>query len=554
MQERLAQNEKVEIGKRLINFRTLLFCALFLSLGVLFAYLYLVVGAPFWLVFCIIPLTGLICMLAFTLVQWKRICVSLALLILAFSLGAGAFALQMNAYQKTTQYNGEYTVIGRVVEKETDGSSYLLIMDNLSVSGEKAKGTLTAYVSKSTYENITRAQELVLRGNLQTKTELLGDYGFRAYAVEENARYIMNVDGCQVVNSRFNVFLAIRNRFERVLFAGMDETPASVMFATLTGNTSLIEEGLLGNIRRGGIAHIFAVSGLHVGALYGFCLLLISKTKLRKTPKIVRFFIVLFTLVFYGGICGYSSSVIRAIVMCMLFYLTKLTGFVNDGLETVSLSMIIVLLLSPTSLFTVGFQLSFSACYGIILLSRPLTKAFYKAGDFIKYDICRKKRKPFVLEENTHPLNNWQRLARLVVGFLSVTISAQIATTPIQIASFGYFSPWSFLLNCLFVPMISVAFSVLLAFCVVASCLPIVCSKVVLFVPNTVWSTLLLAFESTFFSAWEIASFPIGAFVAYYFSVALCSGRWNIPKWILIVFAILFAIACACILVFANAT
>ncbi len=553
MQERLAQNQKVETGKRIINFRTLLFCALFLSLGVLFAYFYLVLTLPFWLVFIIIPLTGLICMLAFTLVQWKRICVSVALLVLFFALGACAFALQINAYQNTTDYNGEYTVIGRVVEKETDGENYVVLLDKITIDGERAKGTLTAYVSASNYENIARAQELVLHGKLQTKTSLVNDYGFRAYAVEENSRYAMSVDGCQVVGQSFHLFFAIRNRFERAVFAGMDETPASVMFATLTGNTSLIEEGLLGNIRRGGIAHIFAVSGLHVGALYAFCLLVISKTKLRKTPKIVRFLFVAFVLVFYGGICGYSSSVIRAIVMCLLFYFTKLTGLVNDGLETVSTAAIIVLLLSPISLFTVGFQLSFAACYGIILLSRPLTKLMYKIGDIIKHDVFRKPRKPFVLEENTHPLNNWQRLARLVVGFLSVTIAAQIATTPIQIATFGYFSPWSLLLNCLFVPIISVAFSVLLAFVFMACCLPVACAKVVLFVPNVVWSTLLLAFESMVFSAWNLASFPAWAFCAYYTSVAFCTGRWNIPKWILAILAVAFAISCACILVFANA-
>lgn len=553
MQEKLAQNKKVEQGKRIINFRTLLFCALFLCLGILFAFACIVYHLPFWIVFLIIPFIGLICMLAFTLVQWKRICVSVALLVFSFAIGAGAFALQIKSYQSVGVYDGEYTVIGRVIQKETDGETYALSLDKLSVSGCKEKGCLTAYVSAAVYEEISLSQEVVLKGELHTKTQLVNDYGFRAYAVEENVRYTMLVDSGVAIDRHFHPLLAIRGRFERVIFAGMDETPASVMLATLTGNTSWIEEGLLHNIRRGGIAHIFAVSGLHVGALYAFCIWLIGKTKLCKAPKVVRFVVLAFVLLFYGGICGYSSSVIRAIVMCLLLYLTKLTGLGNDGLETVSAAAIIVLLLSPVSLFTVGFQLSFAACYGIILLSRPIAKMLYKLGDVVVHDIARKPRKPFVLEEDTHPLNNWQRLVRLIVSFLSVTLSAQIATTPIQIATFGYFSPWSILLNCLFVPIISAVFSVQLLLVFVASCLPLVCSKILLFMPNVVWSALLLVFEGMFFSVWKIAYFPAWSMSTYYLSVAFCSGRWNIPKWLSRTIAVLFAVVCATILLVVNA-
>ncbi len=261
MQERLAQNEKVEVGKRIINFRTLLFCALFLCLGILFAFAYLVYQFPFWLVLLILPLIGLICMLAFTLVQWKRICVCLALLLFSFALGAGSFALQIKGYQSAGAYNGEYAVVGRVIEKETDGTSYVLSLDKLTIAGEREKGRLTAYVSPAVFEEVSLSQEVVLQGEISTETGLVNDYGFRAYAVEENTRYTMTADNAVAVDSAFHLFLAIRNRFERVIFAGMDETPASVMLATLTGNTSWIEEGLLGNIRRGGIAHIFAEVG-----------------------------------------------------------------------------------------------------------------------------------------------------------------------------------------------------------------------------------------------------------------------------------------------------
>lgn len=552
MQVNSAQNERENRGMRIINFRTLLFCALFLCLGVLFAFGYVVYSLPFWVAFLIIPLLGLLCFLSFTLSQWKRICVSVGLLLVSFALGAGCFVWQIRAFQSGQAYEGTREVYGKVIAKETDGTTYAVVLDKLSVEEEETEGKLTAYVPASAYDTLSLADRVALKGNIRTRTELIGDYGFRGYTVEEDVRYLMRANECVVFDKDFDLFLSIRNRFEKVVLAGMDDTPAAVTIATLIGNTDWIEEGLLENVRRGGIAHIFAVSGLHVGALYGFCLWIIGKTKLRLAPKPVRFFLVLALLLFYGGICGYSASVIRATVMCLLFYLAKLAGFGGDFLETISAAVIIVLLISPVSLFTVGFQLSFAACFGMALFSRPISKLLYKLGDFFKYTVFRKPRKPFVLEEDTHPLNNWQRIARMVVSFLSATLGAQIATTPIQIAAFGYFSVWSLLLNCLFVPIVSVAFTTLLSFALVACCLPVSCSYVVLYIPNVVWSALLLTFETATFSSWAVLHVPAWSVCSYYLSAVLCSGRWNAPKWLLRVFAFLFAVVSVCILVLAN--
>lgn len=552
MKEISAQNERRSAENRIVNFRTLLFCALFLCLGIIFSFLRLVYGCPFWLAFLIIPLTALICFLAFTKEQWRRILVSVSLLFVSFTLGAFVFSWRIQAFQSTQNYNGAYTVSGKVIEMETDGDTFVVVVDNLFIEGRKEKGTLTAYLSEETYHTLALSQEVALYGELQTRTDLITDHGFRAYAVEENARYTMTADSGVVLGNDFDLFLSIRKRVETVVRAGMDETPASVTIATLTGNTSFIEEGLLDNIRRGGIAHIFAVSGLHVGALYGFCLWIIERTRLCLTPKAVRFFLLTAILIFYGGICGYSASVVRAIVTCLLFYFTKLTGLRNDALETASLSAIVVLLLSPVSLFTVGFQLSFSAFFGIVLLSRPITKCLYGLGDFIRYTLLRKERKPFVLEEDTHPLNNWQRFARFSVSIVSSTVAAQIATLPLQMLTFGYLSVFSLLLNCLFVPIVCALFSTLLTFVFIACCLPVACSFVVLYIPNAVWSALLLVFEGITFTATNTVVFPTSAVCSYYLSAVFCSGKWNVSKRITRILAITFALMCICTLVVVN--
>ncbi len=536
-----------------MNFRTLLFCALFLCFGIFFGYLYSVYAISLWYVLLLLPVIAVVCMLTFTLAQWRRVCVSVALLLLSFTLGAVCFSTQLRSFANSEVYQGDYALVGRVVDKQADETNCVLTLDRVHVEGEELEGKTVAYLPREYFEVVSLSDEVLIEGDLQTQTTLFGEYGFRAYAIEEDTRYRVQVDTCTVVSSDFHLFLSIRQRMEEVTYAGMDETPAAVTMATLTGNTTGIEEGLLNNIRRGGIAHIFAVSGLHIGALYAVCLWIIARTKLRYTPKFVRFCILLVVLLLYGGICGYSASVVRAIVMCLLLYISKQTGLGSDALENISAAAIFVLLLSPVSLFTVGFQLSFAACYGIALFARPLERGIYRMGAWVKYSLLRRERKPFVLEEDTHPLNNVQRLTRATVSFLSVTLAAQIATTPIQIAAFSYLSVYSLLLNCLFVPVISCAFSLLLAFTFLACILPMKWSFVVLYIPNVVWSGLLLPFEVYSFGAVEIASVPFAATASYYTTAALCCGRWNVKKKMLLLFAAAFAIACVCSFVLANA-
>ena len=552
MQKCKVQNNRGVAGIRIVNFRTLLFCALFLCLGILFAYARISYGLHFLYSLLLIPLIALLCLFAFTNVQWKRICVSVGLLLLSFTLGVVCFFAQVNAYEKPSRIDGQTTIVGRVVSKETDGETFLITIDKLTVDSEEAKGKASVYVSAEDFALLTYADEVLFSGNVQTNTDAFGDYGFRAEAIDNNVRYYVKANECVKVGEKFSVFLFLRGRIEQVVYAGMDEAPAGVTMATLTGNTSGIDEGLLENIRRGGIAHIFAVSGLHIGALYAFCLLLVQKTRLKGISKSWRFTLVCCILLLYGGICGYSPSVIRATTMCLLLYFARLVGLGKDGLETISGGMIVVLLLSPVSLFTVGFQLSFASCFGIVLLSKRINKALYTIGDWIKYNIFRRERKPFVLEEDTHPLTVRQRLARASVSFLSVTLSAQLATTPILMRAFGYLSVWSILLNCLFVPIIGAMFSALLLFVIVACILPLSCSAWVLYLPNVVWSALLLVFDTIDFSAVSTIILPAGAMFSYYVALIFICGKWNVRKsWTYALSSVVF-LACICAIVLAN--
>ena len=130
------------------------------------------------------------------------------------------------------------------------------------------------------------------------------------------------------------------------------------------------------------------------------------------------------------------------------------------------------------------------------------------------------------------PLSVEGRIARWIASAFSVSLSAQIATTPILLGAFGYVSGWSLLLNILFVPLISAVFGVLLLFVAIACVLPIACSTFVLYLPNLLWSAALLVFEIADFSSFLLTAerVPMAAFIAYFGGCVFLSDKWNISK------------------------
>ena len=520
---------------KVLNFRPVLFCALFLCFGIAFAHTVRSGGEVWlWLVLALpISVPFAFCR---SLRALKKTAFAVLALAVSFSVGAGAFSLYVENFTESGTYKEEYVFTGRVVDRtETDGY-FSVTLDRLNIGGTEEDGKLVAYLPASFAEKISLADEVLLRGTVQNDRRLFSDGGFRSYAVENDIRFYAEAEQCAVTGDDPDPFLLFRDRLETAIRAGMDETPASVTIAVLTGNTDLIDSELLDNVRRGGIAHIFAVSGLHVGALFAFCLLLVKKTGLRKLPKPARFFLVAAVIVFYGGACGFSSSVVRAIVMCLVLYASNLVGIGTDSIENISLAAIVVLLLSPASLFSVGFQLSFAACYGIAFLSRPIRLVCFAVGD----TFVREEKKA---EREDHPPTIPAMVFRACVSYFSVTLAAQIATAPLLLHAFGYLSVWSLVLNCLVVPLVSAAFPVLLLFAVAASVLPLTVAPVLLYVPNLVWSAFLLLFRVADFASLTPALFTLKAssFPPYYLAFTFLSDKWNMPRGLrYTLFAVLF--------------
>lgn len=152
--------------------------------------------------------------------------------------------------------------------------------------------------------------------------------------------------------------------------------PALALVEALTlGWRADIDPETQGHFRDAGLAHLLAVSGLHVGllvALVGGLLLPLGK---RKGGRIVRGIVQLGVVWTFCLLSGAAPSTQRAALMFSLFVVADITDRRTPKGNLLAFAAMVTLLLRPSLLFDVGWQLSYSAVAGI-LLARPVIMAF----------------------------------------------------------------------------------------------------------------------------------------------------------------------------------
>lgn len=532
---------------RMVNFRPVFSCVCFLMAGILLSYLRIVkeMSVTLWVV------VGLLAPWLFigSIKNKSRFLAYVLVFYFSFYLGGTSFSLTVGDYRDSASYSGEYCVVGTVVEKDISSGGGTVMFNHLEVDGKEEKGRLSVFLSEEDFVALQYCDKVSLRLELHTNASLTGFYGFRAEAIADRDLYTgSEVYSYEVVGRAFSPGVYLRGRIQSTLYSVMDEEAAAVVSAVLLGDTSGMDDGLLQNIRYGGVAHIFAVSGLHIGAVFAFCVLAFRRNRI---PAPIRFVIIGGVLLLYGGVCGYSASVIRAIVTCLVLYGCTILGIKYDALESLSLAAYIVFSVFPTLLFGVGAQLSFCACLGILLLARPLQEGIgyvvFGVADFVKYRVL-KWAKPMPVDmfrEDTGPKSLARQAADKTIAFLSASLAAQVGTVPILYLAFGYLSTVSLLLNFLFVPIITIGFAPMLAVVLVSVLLPFV-KGVLLYVLGVIVNLLILPFHAVDFSQGVLTSLSLGAaaMLCYYLSVLFVSDKINIPKWQKWGTVLLFVVSC----------
>jgi competence protein ComEC len=206
------------------------------------------------------------------------------------------------------------------------------------------------------------------------------------------------------------------------LSRGPDARVDEVLQGVVMGDTQGIDEDWLVAFRRSGTAHMLSVSGLHVGALAA---MMLGLMRLLRAPRWAGFLAAAAAAFLLIPFVGASPPVVRAAVMLGVVLAGRWVGRSRDQWQVLALAAVAVLVLNPFAVFDVGFQLSFAAFVGMLVLLRPLTRLFHGWPDALASGVA-------------------------------VSVAASIGTAPVALLTFGQISLVAPLANLLVVPALPV--------------------------------------------------------------------------------------------------
>ncbi|MBR3255972.1 MAG: ComEC/Rec2 family competence protein [Clostridia bacterium] len=219
--------------------------------------------------------------------------------------------------------------------------------------------------------------------------------------------------GKEISNIQYNIKNTVRKY--------LSEDTSSIYFGLILGDTSLIDDDVKEQFKNSNMAHILAVSGMHVNYIIIGISMFFNKVLGKRKSKVITIAV----LILYNGIVGFSPSIIRASFMAIIVLLGGVFYKKADTWTSIAISLFVILIYNPYLIMNIGLQFSFVGTVGIILFNKTVLKILNKKSD--------KKSK--------------------IKNIISISISSQIFILPLAIYHFNTFGLY-FILSNLFLSFI----------------------------------------------------------------------------------------------------
>jgi competence protein ComEC len=302
-------------------------------------------------------------------------------------------------------------------------------------------GNLLLQLKKDSTHSIVRyGDELAFRAKVEAVPAPMNPYSFdyQRFLHYKNIHYqsfteLSKVQ--QLSRNRGHLLMQLaydcRERCIQILrkYLATDEA-FSVAAALILGYRDAVDADIATAYTDTGAMHLLAVSGMHIGLLYGALIFLFQfQMSGSRTWSYLRTSILFVSVWGFTLLTGAGASMLRAAAMFSLFYVGRALHRATDMYHIWAISAFALLLWNPYQLFDVGFQLSYLAVLGIVLYYYKIYKLLYFKSRILKYA--------------------WQTIA--------VSLAAQLTTLPISLYYFGQFPTYFWLSGLLAIPISTVA-------------------------------------------------------------------------------------------------
>ena len=237
-----------------------------------------------------------------------------------------------------------------------------------------------------------------------------------------------------------DIFSTWRYKLTKNIISKLGAVTGGIASALITGDKSSIPFNVREIFIKSGTAHILAISGLHmslIATIIYFCLfrilLYVSHCFFKLNPHKTATILTIVLTTGYLMLSGNTPSATRAYIMTSIGLIGLILGRSVISMRNVSFVATLLLLIDSGALFSVGFQLSFSAVVALIAFYERFASLFNRI----------------------HSKNLLMKFSIYVLFSLITTIVATIATTPISIAIFNRLSLGGIVGNIVAIPIVS---------------------------------------------------------------------------------------------------
>lgn len=317
--------------------------------------------------------------------------------------GNGKFRAALAQLQTYTDSSGKtIPAVGRLrVLFSSQGDLQAICGNTYYVSGQLSEPNNPQFPEAFDYREFLRRK--------QVYAQLRADSGEYRLLSRTIGIHTLAADVARAIESRIET-LPERNR-------------AALLISLITGDKRGVAREDRQHFAQTGTLHVLAVSGLHVGIVYG--ILFFLSARFFRRNHLAQALIMLFCVWAYALISGLAPSVFRAAFMFSLLTLGQVWNRRSKGLNTLAATAACMLCIEPRWLQDIGFLLSFSAVGGIMLFYSRIEQAWQPRSKALQYV--------------------WKMSA--------VSIAAQLGTLPITLYCFNSFPLWFLPANLLVIPI-----------------------------------------------------------------------------------------------------
>lgn len=342
--------------------------------------------------------------------------------------------IQEKNYNLTYNINGTFNFIGIVQSGKEEKEYYdRYIVKIINADNNKILKNKKIYLKIKD----KKQQELECGDLIEFKGEYLSPNIQRNYKGFDERKYLKTKKICGTVETdnvyinkkkQGNIFLRSSQNFATKIKENIEKTfdneTGNILKGLLLGDTSELEENMKEDFRTANMAHILAVSGMHINYIILGITLLLDKKVGKKKLKII---LIIF-LFFYMYMVGLTPSVVRSCVMGILMLFSSLVYRKNDTFTAIGLSMFVNLSYNQYLILNEGFQLSYLGTVGIIYFNPIILKILNN-------------------KDNKNISKKMLKLLDKIKEIVSVSVSAQIMIIPILLYKFNFFNPYSIISN-----------------------------------------------------------------------------------------------------------